>query len=86
MIAVRRPIANSVLSRFAANDDDRIQEAPELSDDGFELADVSIGKIALIGCWLDLLDRQRSHDQPLAAKRFAITADRFAAVLLNDAL
>src|SRR5688572_16629866 len=86
MIAVGGPIENSVLVRFAAHDDDRVEEAAELGDDGFELAHVSIGKIALIGRWFDLLDRQRSHDQPLAAKRLAITADHSAAIFLDGAL
>src|SRR5688500_353204 len=86
MIAVGGPIANSVVVRFAPHDDDRIEEAAELGDDGFELAHVSIGKIALIGRWFDLPNRQRSHDQPLATKRLAITADHSAAIFLEGAL
>src|SRR5688500_7633596 len=86
MIAVGRPIANSIVVRFAAHNDDRVEKAAKLGYDGFELADVRVGKIALVRRWFDLLDQQRSQNQPVAAKRFAIRADHFSAVPIDDAL
>ena len=57
-IAVGGPVARVAVLAFFAHDDDRIEEAAELGDHAFELAHVSIGKIALIGRRLDLIDRQ----------------------------
>ena len=63
-----------------------IEKAAELGDDAFEFARVGVGKIALVGRRLDLVDGQRGEDQPMFAERLAVSRQHFAAVPVDGVL
>ena len=82
MVAVRRPVlAHAFYTRAHGNDG--VEKSAELGDDSFELADMGLREVALVGRRFDDLDRQRRHDHPAAAERLFVDGQHLAAVLLD---
>ena len=78
VVAVRRPVAFLV-----PHDDEGIEEAADLLDDGHQALHVRLGRIALIRRRLDGVDRQRDQQDGRAAERVAIAAQHGSAIVFD---
>ena len=86
MMPIWSPEAHALLARPALNGNDRIQEPPEFSDDGFKFANVRIRKISLIRSRFDQIDWQRRQEYPSSAVRFSIHRQCSPAMLINGVM
>lgn len=77
MIPVRRPILGHMVRFRDADRNDGIKKATDLSDNPFQLPDMGIGNIPLIGRRLHKIDRQCREGQPVATIGFAIDGEDF---------
>src|SRR4030095_8847092 len=83
MIAVGCPIARFTVFALFTHDDDGVEKAAQLGDDGLEFARVSVREVSLIGSGLDFFDGERCHDQPVTTEWRAIRCKNFASVFFN---
>src|SRR4029434_5924889 len=83
MIAVGCPIARFTLFALFTHDDDGVEKAAQLGDDGLEFARVTVRESSLIRSGRDFFDRERCHDQPVTTEGLAIRCQNFAAVFFN---
>src|SRR5215475_12902017 len=86
MIAVGCPIAGFTVFALFTHDDDRVEKAAQLGDDGLEFARVSVREISLIRSRLDFFDGERSHDEPVTTEGLAVRRQNSAAVFFNRRL
>ena len=75
MIPVRRPVV-----AVMTNNDDRIEEASNLLDDGHQALDVGVGRVPLIRRRLNPINRQRDQQYECGAQRIAIRPNDSSAI------
>src|SRR4030095_16795333 len=86
MIAVGCPIACFTVFALFTHDDDRVEKAAQLGDDGLKFARVTVREISLIRSRLDFFDGERCHNEPVTTEGLAIRCQNFAAVFFNRLL
>src|SRR5437870_5541502 len=86
MIAVGCPIARFTIFALLTHDDDTVEKAAQLRDDGLEFAHVTVREISLIRGRIDFFDGERRHDQPVTTEGLAIRRQNSAAVFFDRLL
>src|SRR5262245_9977048 len=86
MIAVGCPVARFTVFGLFTHNDDRVEKAAKLGDDGFEFACVIVREISLIRSRFNFFDGKRRHDQPVTTEGLAIRCQNAATVFFNRRL